>query len=225
MRHLLAIAYPDLIQAEHTRLKILEMQKEYLLQLEDIVIAVKQLDGKLKLNQAVDLTAAGAVQGGFLGLLVGLLFLNPLLGIAVGAVSGAVAGALGDIGIDDEMMREMATELNPGGAILFVLAYDITLDRVLADLAGAGGKVIRTSLCHDDETALQKALASAQLSPLTARAAAGLSKISGSGKIAGPMSGKIAEAMAGKDRKWSVQSQQATVTEAKEEWRNEGNPN
>lgn len=36
----------------------------------------------------MNLTAAGALGGGFWGTLVGLLFLNPLLGAAVGAASG-----------------------------------------------------------------------------------------------------------------------------------------
>ena len=50
-----------MILAEQTRLKALQMQAEFLLQLEAIVIAVKQQDGKIKLNQAVRLTATGAV--------------------------------------------------------------------------------------------------------------------------------------------------------------------
>ena len=39
------------------------------------------------------LAGAGAVSGGFLGSLIGLIFLNPLLGFAMGAAAGAVAVA------------------------------------------------------------------------------------------------------------------------------------
>jgi uncharacterized membrane protein len=52
------------------------------------VVAVKQPDGKVKLNQIHDLTTVGAIGGGFWGTLVGLIFLNPLLGAAVGAGAG-----------------------------------------------------------------------------------------------------------------------------------------
>ena len=39
--------------------------------------------GKVKLHQAKNLTALGAVSGGLWGTLIGLIFLNPLLGAAV----------------------------------------------------------------------------------------------------------------------------------------------
>ena len=42
-------------------------------------------DGHVHLRQAINMTAAGAMGGSFWGLLIGLLFANPLLGLAVGA--------------------------------------------------------------------------------------------------------------------------------------------
>jgi len=42
-------------------------KKDYLIDLEDAVVAVKDEKGKVKLHQAVNLTAAGAVSGGFWG--------------------------------------------------------------------------------------------------------------------------------------------------------------
>ncbi len=158
MKSLLAIAYPSLTQAEDTRTKFLALQQEYLLELEDIVIAHKRADGKVKLHQAVDLTTSGAVQGSFLGLLVGVLFLNPLLGVALGAASGAVAGALADLGINDDMMKTMGEHLQPESAIVFVLAKDLNLERVTTALEGSGGKLIKTSLTHLDADLLQEAL-------------------------------------------------------------------
>lgn len=38
----------------------------------------------MNLHQAANLTAAGAVGGGFWGMLIGMIFLNPLVGAAVG---------------------------------------------------------------------------------------------------------------------------------------------
>ena len=45
--------------------------------LEDAVVGVKDEKGTVKLHQAVNLTATGAVSGGFWGTLIGLIFLNP----------------------------------------------------------------------------------------------------------------------------------------------------
>ena len=101
MSTLIVVGYNDLFKAEEIRLKLLRMQREHLIDLEDAVVVTKDTKGKVKLHQAVNLTAAGAVSGGFWGSLIGLIFLNPLLGLAVGATAGAVSGALSDVGIDD----------------------------------------------------------------------------------------------------------------------------
>jgi uncharacterized membrane protein len=119
---------------------------------------VKDENGKVKLHQAVNLTAAGAVSGGFWGSLIGLIFLNPLLGLAVGASAGAVSGALTDVGINDQFMKDLAGTLKPRSSALFVLVRKATPDKVLEELKGSGGKVLRTSLTHEDENKLQTAL-------------------------------------------------------------------
>jgi uncharacterized membrane protein len=158
MSTLVVIGYDDQFKGEEVRLKLLKLQKEYLIDLEDAVVAIKDETGKVKLHQAVNLTAAGAISGGFWGALVGLIFLNPLLGFAVGAGAGAVSGALSDVGIDDKFMKELAEALAPGTSALFVLVRKATPDKVLEELKGTGGKVLKTSLSHDDEAKLQAAL-------------------------------------------------------------------
>jgi uncharacterized membrane protein len=134
------------------------MQKEYLLELGDAVIAVKDAKGNIKLNQLVNTTKKGAVSGTFWGTLIGLIFLSPVAGAAIGAASGAIAGALKDVGINDKSMKEMAAAIQPGTAALFVLVRKATGDKVLEGLKGEGGTVIKTSLDHTKEAALQAAL-------------------------------------------------------------------
>ena len=158
MSTLVVIGYDDQFKAEEVRLSLLKMQKDYLIDLEDAVVAVKDQQGKVRLHQAVNLTAAGAVGGGFWGSLIGLMFLNPLLGLAVGATAGAVSGALTDVGIEDNFMKELAGTMKPGSSTLFVLVRKATPDKVLDEIKGMGGKVLRTSLSHEDETKLQAAL-------------------------------------------------------------------
>src|SRR5262245_47905071 len=159
---LVVIEYDDQYKAEEMRLQLLKMQKEYLLDLEDAVVAVKDDKGKIKLHQSVNLTAAGAMSGGFWGALIGLIFLNPLLGMAVGATAGAASGALSDVGIDDKFMKQLADGLPHRGSALFVLVRRATPDRVLEAVAGTGGKVLKTSLNHEDEAKLQAALSAAK---------------------------------------------------------------
>jgi uncharacterized membrane protein len=162
MSTLAVIGYDDQFKAEEVRLKLLKMQKDYLIDMEDAVVAVKDEKGKVKLHQAVNLTAAGAVSGGFWGSLIGLMFLNPVLGFAVGASAGAVSGALVDVGIDDKFMKDLAATMKPSNSVLFVLVKHATPDKVLDELKGTGGKILKTSLSHDDETKLQGALNAAK---------------------------------------------------------------
>lgn len=161
MSDLIAIVYPSESKAEEVRQRLLKLQKEYLITLNDAVIAVKAQDGTIKLNQLVNTTAMGAASGSFWGLLIGVLFLNPLIGVALGAASGALGGALSDFGINDAFMKELSTTIQPGNAALFVLVKNMTADKVLKEIQDAGGTVLKTSLDETKEQVLRDALAKA----------------------------------------------------------------
>ena len=161
MADLVEIAFPSEQKAEEVRQRLLDMQKEYLIELGDAVIAVKQTDGRVKLNQLFHPTGTGAASGALWGALIGMIFLMPLPGAAIGAASGAIAGALSDVGINDNFMKEAAQSLQSGNAALFLLIRKMTTDKVLAALQGEGGTVLRTSFDHTKEEALRAALAGA----------------------------------------------------------------
>jgi uncharacterized membrane protein len=158
MSNLVVIGFDDETTAFELRAKLAKLQKEYLIEMEDVVVVTKDEKGKVKLHQAVNLTAAGAVGGGFWGMLIGLIFLNPLLGAAVGAGAGAISGKLSDIGVDDKFMKELAETFKPGSSALFVLVRKATPDKVLEQLKGFKGKVLKTSLSADREEELRKVL-------------------------------------------------------------------
>ena len=158
MADLVVIEYDDEFKAHEVRLTLLKLQQQYLIDMEDAVVAVKDAKGKVKLHQAVNLTAAGAARGGLWGSLIGLLFLNPLLGAAVGATAGAVSGALTDIGVSNDFMKKLSEGFKPGTSALFVLVRSSTPDKVLQEIKKYGGTVLQTSLSHEQETKLQAAL-------------------------------------------------------------------
>ena len=162
MSTLVVIGYNEIHKAEEVRLTLVKLQRGYLIDLEDAVAVTKDAKGKIKLHQTVNLTAAGAASGGFWGMLIGLMFLNPLLGLAVGASAGAVSGALVDLGINDQFMKDLAATLTPNSSALFVLVRKSTPDKVLEEVKGTGGTILKTSLSHEDETRLQAALSAAK---------------------------------------------------------------
>jgi len=160
MSTLVVIDYENEIKAEEVRLALLKMQKEYLIDLADAVVVVRDQNGKVKLRQMYNLTAAGAASGGFWGMLMGLIFLNPLFGFAIGAAAGAISGALRDVGIDDNFMKDLGATLKPGTAALCVLIRHMTPDKVIAEIQKFGGTLIKTNLCNENEAKLREALAS-----------------------------------------------------------------
>jgi uncharacterized membrane protein len=172
MADLLVIAYPTEAQAEQVRSRLLGMQKEYLIELGDAVVAVKQQDGQVKLNQLFSPVAAGAASGALWGSLLGLIMLMPLVGAAIGAASGALGGKLSDVGINDEFMRDVSKRLEAGHAALFLLIRKMTADKVVAELQGTGGTVMRSSFDETKELALREALEGARAAA-TATAPAG----------------------------------------------------
>ena len=73
MSDLVFIAFPSEDKAEEVRAEILSLQQEYLIEIGDAVIATKDEKGRVKLNQLLNTTAAGAVCGAFWGALIGFL--------------------------------------------------------------------------------------------------------------------------------------------------------
>ena len=158
MSNLVAIAYPDEATAHRVAETLRDLQTERVIELEDMVVAVRESDGKVKLRQSFNLTSAGAGSGALWGGVIGLLFLAPVLGMAIGAASGAATGALADYGVDDKFMKHLGERLQPGSAALFVLVRQSTPDKVLPRISEYGGEVVHSSLSTDAEETLREVL-------------------------------------------------------------------
>lgn len=157
MSDLIVVGFKDEFKADEVMSELRRLQSEYLVDLEDAAVVVRNQEGKVKIKQAQELVAAGAVSGSYWGVLLSVLFFNPIFAL-VGAAAGALSGALTDIGIDDNFMRDLGSTIEPGTSAIFVLIRKSTPDRVLADLSKFEGKVLRTSLSKEDEAKLQAAL-------------------------------------------------------------------
>jgi uncharacterized membrane protein len=161
MSNLIAIAYDDEATARQVLEELKQLTVSRAIALEDAVIVTRDQEGKVKLHQSISTTGAGAAGGAVWGGLIGLLFLQPLLGMAIGAASGGAAGALTDVGVDDRFMKRLGESLQPGGAALIVLVAEGQPDKVLPRVSPYGGTVLQSSLSDEDEARLQAALADA----------------------------------------------------------------
>lgn len=162
MTELIVLAFATEGGAKEALATLSQLQKQELIKLSDAATVVRKADGKVKVKQAVDLVGAGALGGAFWGMLIGLIFLVPWLGLAIGAISGAIAGRLSDIGIDDKFIREVGTTIEPGHSALFMLVEHMTEDRVLPELQKFHPTVLRTNLSAEDEEKLKAAFGAAE---------------------------------------------------------------
>jgi uncharacterized membrane protein len=159
MSDLVAVGYPDLATAREVAQNMADAQKAHLIDLDDLVVIERQLDGKVKLHQP-STAAGGAVGGALWGGLIGLIFFVPLVGMAIGAATGAAAGAFADYGVDNDFMKQLGTDLQPGNAAVIALVRNVTVDKILPQIK-IPGHIIQTSLDNETEARLSDALAAA----------------------------------------------------------------
>lgn len=159
MSDLVAIAYKDVPTAQEVAGNLSQAVKEHTIELEDLVIVERKEDGKVKLHQP-SMVGLGAAGGALWGGLIGLIFFMPLFGMALGAAAGAAGGALSDHGVNDDFMKKLGSELQPGGAALILLIRKVSADKILPEVK-IPGTVIQTSFNDEQEQALKDALAAA----------------------------------------------------------------
>lgn len=157
MTDMVVLAFDTPDGAHKAREKLVELNNEFLLKLDQAVEVIRKDDGQVKIKEERSLTGFGAIGGAFWGLLLGLIFLVPAVGVAVGAASGAIAGHFAKYGMTKEYMNQINEAIKPGQSALIILADDVKLDRVIPMLASFHPKVLRTSLSMEQEKALRDA--------------------------------------------------------------------
>lgn len=157
MSDLIVLAFDTETGAQEMRDELMQLQKQKIIELEDAAVVVRKQDGKVKVKQAQSLVGAGALGGAFWGLLIGLIFMVPWLGLAAGALGGALGGSLTDTGVDDKFIKEVGNSIEPGHSALFLLVVEATADKVLEGLQGFNPQVYQTSLSEEDDAKLRAA--------------------------------------------------------------------
>jgi len=156
MADLIVFAFENEEGAGEMRDELIKLQKQQLIELEDAAVVIRKQDGKVKVKQVASLAGAGALGGAFWGMLIGLLFWAPWLGLAIGAVTGAVAGGLTDIGVDDKFIKEVGETIEPGHSALFLLVRKATGDKVVEQVKHFNPTVLQTSLSEEQEAKLRE---------------------------------------------------------------------
>jgi uncharacterized membrane protein len=163
MMEIMVFAFDTEDGALKMRDKLLDVQKRRLVQVADAAVVIRQQDGKVKVKQLTSMVGAGTFGGAFWGLLIGLFFWAPWLGLAIGAAAGAAAGSLVDVGVDDKFIQEVSNTIQPGHSALFLMAHKANLEKVLDQFQELKPTVLQTSLSAEDEAKLRAALGAADI--------------------------------------------------------------
>jgi uncharacterized membrane protein len=160
MTDMVVLAFDGENTAEMVRNKLIDLNNQFYLKLDQVVEVTRKSDGQVKIKEEPKLTGLAALGGAFWGLLVGLIFLVPAVGVVVGATTGAVWGHFAKYGITKEYMKQIEEAIQPGQSALFVLADNVKIDRVIPMLTDFHPKVLRTSLTVEQEDKLKEAFGS-----------------------------------------------------------------
>lgn len=161
MSDLIIIGYDDEDTADRVLRELVALERDYLVDLEDAAVIRRDKKGKLHVTTPAHHAAAwGSLSGLFWGTVIGLLFLFPLapvVGVA-GGLMGAALGSASDLGTKDDFKTRVQDLVQPGTSAILMIVRKATPDKVLEALRPYGGTVLRTSLSHDSEQRLMKAL-------------------------------------------------------------------
>ena len=161
MSHLIVATFDRADEAGELRRGLGRLERAGQLDLEDAAVVVKEADGQVHIKNEPEMgMRAGAYNGAFAGLILGLLF--PPAGLAASVAGGALAGSglarwLGE-GVEPAFVEEVSVSLRPGTSALLVVVNAANPEAALAALRPYRGTLRHTTLDPDAEAALRQAL-------------------------------------------------------------------
>ena len=137
------------------------LQEEHLIYIQDAAtVTWPQGKRKPKTQQTQSATGKAAMWGSFWGMLFGLLFFMPLIGAAIGAGIGALSGHFTDVGIDDDFIKDVRSQVTEGTSALFLLTTGGSPSRLIEEMKKQMPKfeIISTTLSEGQEETLRRCI-------------------------------------------------------------------
>jgi uncharacterized membrane protein len=154
MSELIVIGYDSQASATEAYNKVLALSKDLIVSLSGLAIVHVDAEGKSHVETPQKIVGVSAASGALWGMLIGLLFFVPGVGLLLGGAMGALFGKLGKSGINDQFRSQVQDMLQPGSAAVVIMASKITEDKFADAMGPFGGKVLKTSLSEEDEKEL-----------------------------------------------------------------------
>ena len=159
MSELIVIGYDDEGSATQAYNQVLALNKDFVVKLNGLAIVHVDAEGKSHVETPQKIVGVSAASGALWGMLIGLLFFVPGVGLLLGGAMGALFGKLGKSGINDQFRSQVQDMLKPGNSAVVIMAEKITEDKFNDEMGPLGGTVLKTSLSEEDEKELASELA------------------------------------------------------------------
>lgn len=154
MSELIVIGYDDHDKATAAYNEVMNLQKDFVVSLQGLAIVTVDAEGKSHVETPQKIVGVSAASGALWGMLIGLLFFVPFVGLALGGAMGALFGKMGKSGINDQFRSQVQELLKPGNAAVVIMASKITEDKFADAMKAYGGTLLKTSLSEEDEKEL-----------------------------------------------------------------------
>jgi len=158
MAELIVIGYDDHATATQAYNTVLGLQSDMIVQLQGLAVVTVDDEGKSHVETPQKIVGVSAASGALWGMLIGLLFFVPFVGLALGGAMGALMGKVGKTGINNEFQSQVKSLLTPGKSAVVIMASKITEDKFAEAMKAYGGSLLKTSLSAEDEKELAEEL-------------------------------------------------------------------
>ncbi len=135
------------------------LQKQKYIAIVDAAAVTRKLDGKIRVRQANSLVGSGDLGGPFWGMLIGILFYMPWIGVSVSSITQALVQKLSSYGISDSFVKETGATIMPGSSALFLIITSMNEDKIIEVLSRHKATLLRKNLSVADEVKLREAFA------------------------------------------------------------------
>jgi len=166
MSELIVIGYDDQGTATQAYNQVLALNKDFVVTLSGLAVVTVDAEGKSHVETPQKIVGVSAASGALWGMLIGLLFFVPGIGLLVGGAMGALFGKLNKSGINDQFRSQVQQMLKPGSAAVVIMASKITEDKFAEAMGQFGGNLLKTSLSEEDEKELAAELSEGNQQPV-----------------------------------------------------------
>jgi uncharacterized membrane protein len=156
---LIVIGYDNQATATQAYNQVLALNKDFVVKLTGLAIVNVDAEGKSHVETPQKIVGVSAAGGAMWGMLIGLLFFVPGVGLVLGGAMGALFGKLGKSGVNDQFRSQVQDMLKPGASAVVIMAEKVTEDKFGDAMRPFGGQLLKTSLSEQDEKELAHDLA------------------------------------------------------------------